>query len=94
MGRNTMKTEIGELLILENEGMNHATTWHIVHSLRSQKRYVVGFKLPIKSDDSLLEPGWQGFSCTCPRFKFGGLKCKHVDFVEERSQLDLSDWPF
>lgn len=89
-----MKTEIGELLMLENEGMNHATTWHIVQSLKTQRHYVVGFSLhfnPANNTNGLKE---SGFTCTCPRFRYGGLRCKHVDFVEEQSQLDLDDWPF
>lgn len=94
MGRNTMKTEIGELLILESEGIGVASTWHIVLSVKTQKHYVVGFRLPIECDCSLKEAGWMGYSCTCPRFRFGGLRCKHVDFVEKRSLLDIDDWPF
>jgi hypothetical protein len=89
-----MKTEIGELLIIEQEGQTITGLYYLVLSLRTQKYYVVtyGPYFVTLIDGGLgLDLGWY---CTCKDHLYRKNLCKHILHCAKNSKLNPENWPF
>lgn len=76
-----MNTFIGEFLIIEDEGVCVSGLWAIVHSIKSNKRYIVTYSKEHKIKDLEGRISGLGYACTCPSYRFRPSPCKHIKHV-------------